>query len=770
MTFNQVFRHVAICLAFSLTLLVGLNSTIAKNKEIPAAVPTPNTTGDKWSVEEVEIRIQDLDREIMMAVTSQNEQTAIEFGVTLRELQERNAKLRTARWSLEQLETALKKKPALQEAEKTLRQKLSSQEQKGLSQKPPYTLSFYDSMLDELTSAQQQTATLILAVRTAKKSLENLTTRLERATGQWRVLRDRVEAQPTSTLPGKLRWDLEKARIEKDYVESLFYLEKANAENYQIELQIAKMLEEKFRQQILWVRNHLVYDEADFLKQLNVLSIRKEMMAGRLQKLSKEKGPVEESWTAAQKNLEKAGQKNKGIAEAELKERESWRQTYQKVLEQTEAMLILLELQEDVLRNRYAIIKGETASENLSRWKEEADAHVENLDSIIGLQQNLQNNLQVQIVKLEKQLAEVDFGTQVKDAIENQLDSKRKLAERRSEYISVLLATVEMDRKLLEEISIKLKKMPMDQRISGIWDEIGNMWNFEIWAIDNRPVTVRKLIVSIFILVIGILIARYAVHMLTRRLVHYARLKETTGSAVQKMFTFLAYMLVFIFALRMVNIPLTAFAFLGGAIAIGVGFGAQNLINNFISGFIIMGERPISIGDLIEVEGVLGQVEDIGARSTRVRTGENIHILVPNSSFLEKNIINWTLSDKKLRTRVIVGVVYGSAVEKVNTLLVEATKGIKNVLNNPEPFVLFSDFGDNSLIFEVYFWISIRQTIERRMIESQVRFHIDELFREAGIVIAFPQRDVHLDTQQPLELRLIEMNGKSGKNENMEET
>jgi hypothetical protein len=115
---------------------------------------------------------------------------------------------------------------------------------------------------------------------------------------------------------------LEKARIEKDYVESLFYLEKANAENYQIELQIAKMLEEKFRQQILWVRNHLVYDEADFLKQLNVLSIRKEMMAGRLQKLSKEKGPVEESWTAAQKNLEKAGQKNKGIAEAELKERE----------------------------------------------------------------------------------------------------------------------------------------------------------------------------------------------------------------------------------------------------------------------------------------------------------------------------------------------------------------------------------------------------------------------------------------------------------------
>jgi small-conductance mechanosensitive channel len=682
---NHEFRRLAACLAFSLTLLGGLNSTFAQNNEMLAATPVKKT--NSWSVEEIENRIQDLNIEIKAAEEAQNEQSALQLGVPLRDLQERNAKLRTTRWSLKQLQTALKKKPALQEDEKTLRQKLSSQEQIDLSQKPPYSLSFYDSLLDELTSAQQQTATLVLAARAAKKSLENLTTRLDRATGEWRVIKDQVEVQPASKATGKLRWNLEKFRVEKDYIESLFYLEKAD-------------------------------------------------------------------------------QKNKGIAEAQLKERESWRQTYQKVLEQTEAMLRLLELQEDVLRNRYAIIKGEATSENLSRWREEADAHVENLESIISLQQNLQTNLQAQITKLEKQLAEVDLEIQVKDAMENQLNSKRKLAERRSEYISVLLATVGMDRKLLEEISIKLKKVPIDQRISRIWDEIRNMWNFEIWAIDNRPVTVRKLIISIFILIIGILIAKYAVHVLTRRLVYYARLKETTGSAVQKMFSFLAYMLVFLFALRMVNIPLTAFAFLGGAIAIGVGFGAQNLINNFISGFIIMGERPISIGDLIEVGGVLGQVEDIGARSTRVRTGENIHILVPNSSFLEKNIINWTLSDKQIRTRVTVGVVYGSAVEKVKTLLIEATKGIKNVLHDPEPFVLFSDFGDNSLIFEVYFWISIRQIIERRMIESQVRFHIDELFRDADIVIAFPQRDVHLDTQQPLELRLIDMKDSSGPNRN----
>ena len=131
MTSNQVFRYVAICLAFSLTLLVGLNSTIAQNKEIPAAGPVKKPI--TWSVEEVENRIEDLNKEIKAAEEVQNEQTALQLGVTLRELQERNAKLRTTHWSLKQLQTALKKKSALQEDEKTLRQKLPSQEQKDLS-------------------------------------------------------------------------------------------------------------------------------------------------------------------------------------------------------------------------------------------------------------------------------------------------------------------------------------------------------------------------------------------------------------------------------------------------------------------------------------------------------------------------------------------------------------------------------------------------------------------------------------------------------------
>jgi potassium efflux system protein len=308
----------------------------------------------------------------------------------------------------------------------------------------------------------------------------------------------------------------------------------------------------------------------------------------------------------------------------------------------------------------------------------------------------------------------------------------------------------------LGEFTRSTKEDSLKEKLTELLSHVQAIWDFQILIIDNQPVTIKKLIIAFIILIVGIYLARYVLRILGRRLFSYAHLKESTALGVQKIFLYLAYLLVLLFALRMVNIPLAAFAFLGGAIAIGVGFGAQNLINNFISGFIIMGERPIKIGNIVQVDGVLGQIEEIGARSTRIRTGENVHILVPNSSFLEKNITNWTLSDQQIRAHVTVGVRYGSPVREVEKLLLEAVKGETRVLKSPEPFIIFEDFGDNALIFQVHFWISIIRIIDRRLIESSIRFRIDDLFREAEIVIAFPQRDIHLDSQTPIEFRFVE--------------
>jgi small-conductance mechanosensitive channel len=210
-----------------------------------------------------------------------------------------------------------------------------------------------------------------------------------------------------------------------------------------------------------------------------------------------------------------------------------------------------------------------------------------------------------------------------------------------------------------------------------------------------------------------------------------------------------------LFALKVVHVPLAAFAVLGGAVALGVGFGSQNIINNFISGLILHAERPVKVGDLIQLDDLYGIVEHIGARSTRVRTGSNLEIIVPNSTFLQNNVINFTLSSDKVRTFVEVGVVYGSPVVTVTQLLRRAVVETGRVSKDPPPIILFKDFGASALMFEIHFWIRMRTTMDRLQVESTVRFRIEELFNEEGITIAFPQQDLHLDTTSPLSVQML---------------
>ena len=208
---------------------------------------------------------------------------------------------------------------------------------------------------------------------------------------------------------------------------------------------------------------------------------------------------------------------------------------------------------------------------------------------------------------------------------------------------------------------------------------------------------------------------------------------------------------LFFTVLGILKVPLGAFAFISGAIAIGIGFGAQNIINNFISGWILMGERPIRIGDLLEINGTLGRVEAINTRSTRIKRTDGVRIVVPNSHLLENMVVNWNLGDDDIRVFVSVGVAYGSPVRLVAELLEKAVTEQEDVLQDPAPRILFQDFGNSALVFEAYFWTQLRPGGDMRRLRSEIRFRVDELFRENDITIAFPQQDVHLDGVLKLE-------------------
>jgi small-conductance mechanosensitive channel len=380
----------------------------------------------------------------------------------------------------------------------------------------------------------------------------------------------------------------------------------------------------------------------------------------------------------------------------------------------------------------------------------------------VRLQESYQNSLQPQITSLEKQLSDQGYSKDLRRELENRLSALRTLARGGLEYLSMMQATLQLSRRLLDEIANEHEQVDLWKKLTTVMGKVKNIWNLELWVIDEHGVTVKKLAMALITLIIGFIFVRKIILFWIRGLLARVHMKETTTAAVEKIINYFIIFLIILFALRVVNIPLTLFTFLGGAVAIGVGFGAQNLINNFISGFIVMAEQPIKIGDLIEIEGNFAMVEEIGARCTRIRTGGNVQILVPNSSFLEKNIINWTLSDKEVRAQVTLGVIYGSPVRETERIMLQVANEHKKVRKAPKPFVLFNDFGDNALIFDLYFWISMNRIMDRRVIESDIRFRIDELFREAGIVIAFPQRDVHLDVQQPLKFRIVKDEDVSG--------
>ena len=276
------------------------------------------------------------------------------------------------------------------------------------------------------------------------------------------------------------------------------------------------------------------------------------------------------------------------------------------------------------------------------------------------------------------------------------------------------------------------------------FDKIFELLATPVFSIQEKAVTVGDILLLPLILLISYLALKTLIKVIVKRMTSKG-LTPDVVHLVSRITYILGIVVMLVMTLELINIPITAFAFLSGAVAIGVGFGAQNIINNFISGWILMWERTIKIGDFLEVDGVKGNVEAINTRSTRIRRTDGVHLLIPNSKLLENTVINWTLIDNKARTTVSVGVAYGSPCRKVATLIEQAVSEQDAVLNSPAPVVIFNDFGDNALAFVAYFWMEANMEGQIRQVSSEIRYRIDELFAENNIVIAFPQRDLHLD-------------------------
>jgi potassium efflux system protein len=295
--------------------------------------------------------------------------------------------------------------------------------------------------------------------------------------------------------------------------------------------------------------------------------------------------------------------------------------------------------------------------------------------------------------------------------------------------------------------------------ISQEWHEILNfislLWKHKLFTIADIDIRLGNLVVALTLLLFASRLSRLAVKIINRRLIVRFVDDRATQTTYQTFAFYAVFALFVTMSLTVAGIPLTVFTVVGGALAIGVGFGSQNIVNNFISGVILLVEQPVKVGDVVELEGMTGSIIAINTRSTKIKTAENKIYVVPNSFFLEKSVLNWTFEESMVRTTIQFGVAYGSDVRLVEKTCLEVLHTIKGVEQTPPPQVFFEDFGDSNLTFALYFWCDLHKVEGLANMRSSVRFEIDRSFRENKIEMAFPQRDMNLKVGRHLDVKII---------------
>ncbi|AZV46124.1 hypothetical protein C3L23_02200 [Nautilia sp. PV-1] len=290
--------------------------------------------------------------------------------------------------------------------------------------------------------------------------------------------------------------------------------------------------------------------------------------------------------------------------------------------------------------------------------------------------------------------------------------------------------------------------------------KIISLFNYPLFNVGNRIITPLNFALFVLILIFGWFIGKYYKHIIYK-LRHSKNISYATATLLANMGYYTILTLSFLIALKVVGLDLSSLAIIAGALSVGIGFGLQNVVSNFVSGIILMFERSIKVGDYIQIDqDTRGEVVDISMRSTVIRTNDNINLIIPNQSFIQNNVINWTLGDDIVRFRVPFGVAYGSDVDEVEKVVLNALKNsnlhyIKKYKDrNVEPHIVFLELGDSSLNFELFIWVRGEYARRPRRTRSEFLKMIYKALNEAGISIPFPQQDLHIKESVPFEIKI----------------
>jgi len=276
------------------------------------------------------------------------------------------------------------------------------------------------------------------------------------------------------------------------------------------------------------------------------------------------------------------------------------------------------------------------------------------------------------------------------------------------------------------------------------WTEIFGVFTKPLFQLGQTWISLATMIEFVVVTVIVVLLSRVVRYLLRTRVLSHSKLDVGQQYAIARIVSYVVLVLGLLIGVETVGINLNSLVVIAGALGVGIGLGLQNIANDFVSGLIILAERPIQIGDRIDLgNNTVGKVVRIGARATHVLTNDNIMVIVPNSNFVTNRVVNWTHIDPRVRLRLVIGVGYSSDPHVVEKLLLEIANENPNVLKDPAPSVAFKEFGESSLNFELRVWAG-DMAHRPGNLESQLNFAIWDKFKKNGIELPFPQRDLHI--------------------------
>ena len=620
-----------------------------------------------------------------------------------------------------------------------------------------------DALKDEVAAERVRANLVDDKLTAAKAAIEKAQQALEECDRKLRQAQESFDTAKDAPNAGELAAAADHARQASRLAVETLTLRQREVAREQLAQEVQRLTVQITQERLARMSPLVVFSEADYQAQIDDITKKEESAKKLLSSREASLHSVNVRIHEAQRQFDAETGDRTVLAEQLAAHRRAHEKLSDEIDSLTQRLQRLAQLRV-VWSRRYQIASttqsaaDRQAWNQLKDWQKETKAALDDLAAGLRMQILRMRDLRSTLTSITKKADAAKNGPEgLLPALETQKIHVEAMLKVREREMVIIETSRRVHENLLEEIGSGVQALSPKTLALGAWYQAGLVWNYEITSSKNKPITVRKIVTGIAIFVGGWIVSRFLSALFAYRLLKRFRLSRDAMAAIRTLLFYSLLAVAALVALRTVNVPLTAFTILGGALAIGVGFGSQTLVNNFIGGLIMLAERPVRLGEKISFGNHEGVVEDVGFRCTKLRTENDYLVTIPNSTLVNESIEN-VARRRTIRRLMNVTITYDTPREKV----AEAVQAIRDILDEKDirerihpivgfeefpPRVFFNDYNAESLNILVVYWYAPTDWWAYLEHCERVNFRIMEEFARMGVEFAFPSRTVYVRHQ-----------------------